>query len=918
MMHKTPLALALILATLVVQAGPLEQARTDLDAGHWRAAEVALKGTLQQDPKNAQARQILGELELARHDGAAAEVALKEALRQGGDAGRILPALGMALLYQGQAGRVLAEIAVPPGAAPGLAAEVLAVRGLALVERGELDAAEDALRESLAGRPGGLRATLGLARLAARRGQIDEARRLVEELFKAAPATREALELQADLEIAAERPQAALAAVDRARKLAPESLPLLLLQTQLRLDTGDADGAQSNLEALTAQAPQLPTLTLLAGRLDLARGRGPQALRSFASYLVSQPKDPLALYLAAATAYALDEPGRARELAERLIELAPASPKGNALLAAILTDAGDTAGAQARLAAIAPGQEPPETEQVRLRMALAEGRLDAAQAMADRLIAAAQDPWEPRLLRARILAARQDWAAAAGEAAALAGERPERAEPAALHASALLANGDPAGALAAARASVERSPEAPAAHLILGSVLAQGGDQAGARAAFAEAQRLDPKSAQAATGLAQVEAAAGDLAAARASLDRLAAAAPDAPGAAIGLAALDLKEGRNADARARLEQALARSPQDLDLRLSLAAAVQRNGDTLGALRVVQDTPADQADRPLVLRARGELELAASQPAQAVATFERLNGLRPKEPDAAWLLIKARVEAGQLVGIETAALNALALGESPLLPATLELVYRRLPDNAARGRLLAALGGAIPDHPAYRALAADLAIAQENNALAITHLQAARRAAPDAEPVYRRLNALLIAAGRLNEAHELIADRVARHPDDRTARLKLAEVALRQGCESEAVAIYRELLKRGPDQPEALNNLAMLTLERDPDGAIALAERAVVLSPNDWRMLDTLALALLRKGRAADAVRALTPARQVDPGNPTLSFRLARALADTGETQRAKRLLLEIGQRSFPERAEADALLAELMQAGAPQ
>jgi len=33
MMHKTPLALALILAALVVRAGPLEQARTDLDAG---------------------------------------------------------------------------------------------------------------------------------------------------------------------------------------------------------------------------------------------------------------------------------------------------------------------------------------------------------------------------------------------------------------------------------------------------------------------------------------------------------------------------------------------------------------------------------------------------------------------------------------------------------------------------------------------------------------------------------------------------------------------------------------------------------------------------------------------------------------------------------------------------------------------
>jgi len=76
-----------------------------------------------------------------------------------------------------------------------------------------------------------------------------------------------------------------------------------------------------------------------------------------------------------------------------------------------------------------------------------------------------------------------------------------------------------------------------------------------------------------------------------------------------------------------------------------------------------------------------------------------------------------------------------------------------------------------------------------------------------------------------------------------------------------VSDWARSLDLKPDQPEICNDLAWLLVAgpdnmRDVKRALALAERAVKLQPEDARSLNTLGVARYRNGDARDAVLVL--------------------------------------------------------------
>ena len=909
----TVIALHLVLAP--VAATPLDDARADLEQGKWRPAEIALKGILQADPSQVEAHRMLAELYLARGQGAAAQHEIESAIAQGMNRDALLADLAEALLLQGEARRVLAEIQPPAGAEPLIRGRILALRGYAQAATEDLEGAAATLEEARVLAPESAKPLIGLARVQAARGDADAARVLLLEALEKDPRALEAWEVMAALEIAAQDSNAAADALGQALMVAPEAMALRLRRAQLRLDLGDPAGAREDLDTLRRQGANAPLMLLLQGRLLMSEGKVAQGSEHIERYLGAAPKDPLALYLAGAAFYQQGQLERAQEYTDRLAAIVPGAPQGQALMAAILLGKGDVDGADAILGRIPEEAAIPLLDEVRLRADIAARRFDAALTRLDRRIATAADPTRDQVIRVRLLAAMEDWEGvrdASGALLAMQGLRAGRAEIRNLRIEALLRTGDTEQALAMVRQRAERNPEDATAQAALGVVLGRSGETDAARAAFGEALRLDPASRLAAINLARLEAGSGDLDAARRSLSTLAEAAPDDPTAILGLAALDLQQGRTDAAETRLREGLAADPSNATLRLSLAARLRERGDFLAALRLIQDAPPEQARTPMMLRTRGELELAADQPAQAVSTFEQLRELRPGVAAPSLLLALARAEAGQMRGVEALIEEALpSAGADPLLAQALGNVYNKQPDDAARERLLEDLERAASGLPVWHLLAADLATKREDPARAIEHLQAARALAPGSRQVYAQLLSLYPGEGRIEEAVALVRDWLADHPQDLSSRMQLASFLLRQGREPDAVAEYRVVLEQESEEPTALNNLAMLTMDTDPKGALDLARRAQALTPDDWRMVDTLALALLRNGQAGEAARVLGPARGANPGNPTLTYRMAEALAASGDRERARRLLLDIGPRPFPERAEADALMSAL-------
>jgi Flp pilus assembly protein TadD len=94
-----------------------------------------------------------------------------------------------------------------------------------------------------------------------------------------------------------------------------------------------------------------------------------------------------------------------------------------------------------------------------------------------------------------------------------------------------------------------------------------------------------------------------------------------------------------------------------------------------------------------------------------------------------------------------------------------------------------------------------------------------------------------------------------------AHAHLGAALLERGRVEEAAAHWRESLRLRPDHLTAVNNLAWLLAthpdarQRDPQEALALAERAARLAPGDPAVLDTLGAALAAAGRFAEAERA---------------------------------------------------------------
>jgi len=93
----------------------------------------------------------------------------------------------------------------------------------------------------------------------------------------------------------------------------------------------------------------------------------------------------------------------------------------------------------------------------------------------------------------------------------------------------------------------------------------------------------------------------------------------------------------------------------------------------------------------------------------------------------------------------------------------------------------------------------------------------------------------------------------------------------------------------PDNPLALNNLAMITAEGggNLDQAQTYAERAKKGAPNEPNVSDTLGYVYLRKNLNAQAAEIFRQNVQQYPQNPAFRFHLAMALLKTGDKQGAR-------------------------------
>lgn len=103
----------------------------------------------------------------------------------------------------------------------------------------------------------------------------------------------------------------------------------------------------------------------------------------------------------------------------------------------------------------------------------------------------------------------------------------------------------------------------------------------------------------------------------------------------------------------------------------------------------------------------------------------------------------------------------------------------------------------------------------------------------------------------------------------------------------AEALYRKVLAKSPDDPDAHNLLGLIALSRGrPARAIQLIERAIALAPNSAPALSNLGNAYRAAGRLTDAADRYRRAIRLDPNFAEAHSNLAQAMNDLGEPEQA--------------------------------
>jgi putative PEP-CTERM system TPR-repeat lipoprotein len=443
-------------------------------------------------------------------------------------------------------------------------------------------------------------------------------------------------------------------------------------------------------------------------------------------------------------------------------------------------------------------------------------------------------------------------------------------------------------------------------------VLAANGEPRAACGALVAALRIDPGAGGVISRMQKLGCAAVDPELVQSAYRDLLASHP---AAARSLPALLTLGADVDDAEAvieRLSAALAAAPDDIELRSALVDALLRLRRLDAALAVVDAVPDVQASHPLLLRARGVLALARGADRDALVAFRDLAAMQPDSAEAAYLLAEAEARTGNADAARYHLLEAWRRNaDHPLGSPVVARVFAADTDPRVRQRLIGDLKRGAPDSPVIEPLQAQ-ALLDAGHPDQAAEVYAAMHARDPGNPrLFARLVRTLVTAGQREPVIDLATPWMERHPRDAVIALALADVHADLGHSGPAVRWYRRVLELQPNNLFALNDLAVLLTETNPEAALALAARAHALAPDEPQVMDTYGAALLATGDTTRARALLTEAFGYRRSDPGIGLNLARAMAADGDADAARRLLRPLLEEEFPRQAEARALLQRL-------
>jgi len=884
------------------------------DKGDLRSSIIELKGALQKNPNNAEARRLLGELSLIDGNGAAAEKELRRALELGVARETILIPLLQALLIQGKNAEVLNESGPVPALSLADQAKIAALRGNAWLALEEFQKAKVEYEKGLAIDEKSASARLGMARLAIRDKDLDHALNLVDAALQSESNLADAWSLKAELEQAKRELEKAEASYSKAIELRRANAADRANRALLRIELKKLDDAKSDIEVLKNNTPNYFLGHYADGIFKLDQKKYPEAQVAFEEAAKRNEKFTPIFYFLAATHLYQNHLAQADKDLSRFLGVFPSSAKATQLMALIKFQKKDFEAARTFLTPVM--QSMPEdvfTLKLMANIEFAMGERDKGLEYLKKVVEL--DPKSPiSKLELGIGLFDAGYADKGMEMLKTAVELdPNLIQADAYMALVHLQAKEFEKAQTVIGSLKKKIPESPLPLNLDGMFFVMKNDLDNAKKSFHEALKISPKDLTASDSLAKIALQEKKLDTALDLYSQIIKDHPEHISAYLTAAELQANKGNAAETESYLKLAIERSPQALSPRVLLARFYTRQGRPKQAEVILQQVRQDYFSNPEFLEGLVEAQLEGNEVAAALDTASAFVKAVPGSALAHFSLARAYEANNDLAKMRSELKKTLEI--DPGFPSArvalvkLLATEKKLVEAEAK---LKALEKDFPDGPEVFALSGWFSLQQGKPSEAINAYQKAFDQSPHSSYLLALAKAHWI-AGEREKAINTLRDWVKQNPNSGLVHYTLAGMYMSLGRNGDAEDELRRVVEINPDNHIALNDLAWLLRQKNPDAALEYAEKAASLKPRAVPVLDTLALILLDKHQNQRALGLLKDAVGLAPKDPTIRYHLALAQENNGEISNAIETLEQLlnEKEAFPEKRDASDLLKRL-------
>lgn len=899
-------------------AGFIQSAKQYAAKDDFNAAVIQLKSALQKSPNSPEARFLLGNVLLETGDAVSADVELRKALALKHRQADVVPVLARAMLLEGEYGKLIREFANTHLPDAGSEADLQTSLAIGYAYLDKKREATSALESALRVAPQYGRARVFQARLLAQAGKADDALGLVNDLLRTAPANYEAWQFKGDLMyVVRHDPSAALDAHREALRIRPDLAPSRVAVLTILLEQKDIAGARSQLAEWQKKAPNHPEgkyfeaeLALLDGNFKAARGIAQQLLQL-------APNNLKVLLLAGRIEYLSGSMLQAENFLARALQVAPDEIGIRRLLVQAFLRSGHSEKAIEVLTPVLDAADvDAETLSLAGRAYLLNGDAKSAETYFAR--ATVLNPADSRSRTALALSQFGKGNTEQGMSKLreiAASDKGTVADLALI--SKYLSQGNPDAALKAVdgleRKQSKDTPSPLAANL-RGRIYLFRKDPAAARKSFERAVAIDPLYLPAVVGLAQLDVADKKPDLAKKRFDAILSSDPKNVGALLALAALRSDAGASQEEMiGLLSNVVKLNPTEVGPRTLLINAQIRHHDLKGAVATAQEGLATQPESPELWDALGRVQLTLGDTNAGVVSMKRVAELRPRSPEPHLRLAEVYIASKDLDAARQSFTRALAIVPD-LLAAQRGLVMVEL--SAGRPKQAMEIARHVQEVPANKAVgflfAGDVERAQGHWADAATAYRTGLTFS-DMSELAVRLYSVLLSANSTGEAERFAADWVRRHPQDAAFLAYMGDLAIAREDYAAALDFFTTVARLQPENAAALNNLAWVASRLRRPGALAYAEKANAMQPDQPSILDTLATILAESDQVDKALDRERRAVELEPNYHPFRLNLAKLYIRAGKKPEAKRELDQLARvgESFSGKEEVQALLKSL-------